>query len=225
MMRAWENRPDTVVVDEPFYASYLARTGLEHPGRDLVMASQPRDWRTVVQSLLDEPPGSPAVFYQKHMAHHVFDDMHGPWLDELTHIFLIREPASMIVSLDKVTPDPRIEDTGLPQQLRIFERTRERLGAAPPVVCASDVLGSPERLLGKLCALLGLEFRSEMLAWPAGPRTSDGVWAPHWYSRVWESTGFEAPVVKRPTVPARLEGLLNSCRTIYEKLYACRILL
>ena len=28
MMRSWENRPDTVVVDEPLYAAYLARTHL-----------------------------------------------------------------------------------------------------------------------------------------------------------------------------------------------------
>ena len=41
MMRAWENRPDTVVVDEPLYAAYLFRTGLDHPGRDEVLAAQP----------------------------------------------------------------------------------------------------------------------------------------------------------------------------------------
>ena len=44
MMRAWENRPDTVVVDEPFYARYLARldgSRGDHPGRDDVLASQP----------------------------------------------------------------------------------------------------------------------------------------------------------------------------------------
>ena len=50
-MRAWENRPDTVVVDEPLYAYYLAATGIDHPGRDAVLASQPTDWRTVVRSL------------------------------------------------------------------------------------------------------------------------------------------------------------------------------
>ena len=29
-----------------------------------------------------------------------------------------------------------------------------------------------------------------MLAWPAGPRDTDGVWAPHWYAGVEASTGF-----------------------------------
>ena len=41
MMRSWENRPDTVVVDEPLYAAYLHRTGLHHPMREEVIASQP----------------------------------------------------------------------------------------------------------------------------------------------------------------------------------------
>ena len=31
LMRAWENRPDTVVADEPLYAFYLDRTGIAHP--------------------------------------------------------------------------------------------------------------------------------------------------------------------------------------------------
>ena len=43
MMRAFENRADTLVVDEPFYACYLERTGLDHPMRDEVLASQPRE--------------------------------------------------------------------------------------------------------------------------------------------------------------------------------------
>ncbi len=50
MMRAWENRPDTVVVDEPFYAAFLHRTGLDHPARDEVVASQPTDVDEVVEA-------------------------------------------------------------------------------------------------------------------------------------------------------------------------------
>jgi hypothetical protein len=29
----WGNRPDTFVIDEPFYAYYLKTTGKKHPGR------------------------------------------------------------------------------------------------------------------------------------------------------------------------------------------------
>ena len=36
MMRAWENREDCAVSDEPLYAHYLAHTGVDHPGADEV---------------------------------------------------------------------------------------------------------------------------------------------------------------------------------------------
>ncbi len=65
VMRAWENRPDTVVVDEPFYAAYLARTGLDHPGRDDVIASQPTDPAEVVAALLAPPPDDRPVIHQR----------------------------------------------------------------------------------------------------------------------------------------------------------------
>jgi hypothetical protein len=55
LMRAWENRPDTAVTDEPLYAFYLDRTGLDHPGRDAVIASQPTDWRVVLTRLATAP--------------------------------------------------------------------------------------------------------------------------------------------------------------------------
>ena len=34
MMRAFENRGDCAVCDEPFYAAYLVATGLGHPMRE-----------------------------------------------------------------------------------------------------------------------------------------------------------------------------------------------
>src|SRR5207244_8205758 len=71
LMRAWENRPDTVVTDEPLYAFYLATTGLDHPGRDEVIASQPTSWQVVLRSLTSEPlPPGATIYYQKHMTHH-----------------------------------------------------------------------------------------------------------------------------------------------------------
>ena len=51
MMRAFENRGDCAVSDEPFYAAYLAATGLVHPMREAVIASQPTDWRAVADAL------------------------------------------------------------------------------------------------------------------------------------------------------------------------------
>ena len=67
MMRAFENRPDCAVVDEPFYAAYLAETGLDHPMRAEVLASQAQDWRVVAQAAGRGRAGGGR--YQKHAAH------------------------------------------------------------------------------------------------------------------------------------------------------------
>jgi hypothetical protein len=39
MMRAWGNRDDTVVIDEPFYAYYLQASDKQHPGADEVIVT------------------------------------------------------------------------------------------------------------------------------------------------------------------------------------------
>ena len=71
MMRAWENRPDTVVVDEPLYAAFLARTGIDHPGRDLTLASRTADQAEAIAALHAPLPEGVSVHYAKHMAHHL----------------------------------------------------------------------------------------------------------------------------------------------------------
>ena len=96
----------------------------------------------------------------------------------------------MLASYVRTRAAPTLEDLGLPQQLAIFEQLRAASGRASPVLDAGDVLADPRRLLGSLCALVGIPFSERMLAWPAGPRPSDGVWAPYWYASVWRSTGF-----------------------------------
>ncbi len=225
LMRSWESRPDTAVVDEPLYAVYLAATGLDHPGRDAVLASQPTDWREVAVTLSGPVPAGAPVWYQKHMAHHLLPRVGRAWLDapSFRHAFLIRDPAAMVVSLDKVTPDPALADTGLPQQVELFDRMAQRGGAAPPVIDAADVLRDPEAALQALCARLGVAFDPAMLAWAPGPRPTDGAWAPHWYASVEASTGFAPPRAEAVTVPDRLAPLVDACRPLYDTLASRRL--
>jgi hypothetical protein len=225
LMRAWGNRPDTAVVDEPLYAFYLAETGLDHPGREEVLRAQPTDWREVARQLAGPVPGGRALFYQKHMAHHLLPEVDRAWLDDASfrHAFLLREPRAVLASLARVIPHPRVEDTGLPQQAELFRRFADRAGAPPPVVNARDVLGDPEGLLRALCTALGVPFDPAMLRWPPGPRGTDGVWARHWYASVERSTGFEPPRAERAEVPGRLLDVLAECEAHYAMLYAHRL--
>lgn len=222
LMRSWGSRADTAVVDEPFYAHYLHATGLDHPGHDAILRSQPTDWRAVADALTGPVPGGKPIYYQKHMAHHLLPGMIGPWLDDLRHAFLLREPAAMLASLVKVIPDPRPEDTGLPQQIELFERLTAS-GELPPVVSAEDLLDDPPGLLRALCDALGVPFDPAMLVWKPGPRPTDGVWAEHWYATVEASTGFRPPKPTTARVPDRLRPVLDVCEAHYARLYPHRL--
>jgi len=224
-MRSWESRPDTAVSDEPLYGVYLAATGLAHPDREAVVGALPTDWREVAEALSGPAPDGAAVWFQKHMAHHLLPHVGRGWLDDSSfrHAFLIRDPAAVAVSLDRVTPDPTLEDMGLPQQLELFERTRDRTGETPPVIDADDLLRDPPGVLSALCARLGLAFDPAMLAWAPGPRASDGVWAEHWYASVWKTTGFGPFAPREVVVPDRLRPLVEAARPLYEALTGGRL--
>ena len=223
MMRAWENRPDSVVCDEPLYAFYLKATGLPHPGAAEVIEHDETDWKRVAEWLTGPVPGGKSVFYQKHMAHPVLDDVERDWLFELEHAFLLRDPREMLLSLARVTPNPAVRDTGLPQQLELFDEVRARTGKIPPVLDARDVLEAPRELLSQLCAAFELEFTGDMLTWPAGPRDSDGVWAKHWYDSVVETTGFQNWRPREGELSPELAQVCDECMPIYRKLFEHRM--
>ena len=218
LMRAWENRPDTVVADEPLYAFYLDRTGLDHPGRDEVIASQPTDWRVVLARLTSAPlPAGAAIGYAKHMTHHLLPEVDRAALAPFRHAHLIRDPRELLASYARVRTEPTLADLGLAQQAEIFE------AFGGPVVDSRDLLTDPEGILRALCQALGVPFDDRMLAWPPGPRDTDGVWAPHWYASVRSSTGF-APYRPPPEpLPARLEPLAEQCMPYFSRLHNYRI--
>jgi hypothetical protein len=219
MMRSFENRPDCTVVDEPLYAAYLAATGLDHPGRDEVISSQPTDPAVVLTELTSGPVPTP-VQYQKHMTHHLLPEFPRDRLAGLTHAFLIRDPERVLTSYAKVRDEPTLEDLGLPQQVELFETF------GGPVLDAADLLRDPRRALARLCEALGIGFDEAMLSWPAGPRDTDGVWAPYWYSGVEASTGFapHSPGSGDP-LPERLAPLLERCRPYYDALASYRLVI
>jgi hypothetical protein len=223
MLRSWGNRADTFVTDEPLYAHYLLHTGLEHPGAEEIIGWQEPDWRKVADWLTGPVPEGKAIWYQKHMAHHLLPRIEREWLGALAHCFLIREPREMLTSLLKVLPQPTLADTGLPQQWELFQGERERTGTLPPVLDARDVLEHPAGLLQALCETLDIPFTEAMLAWPPGPRVTDGIWAKYWYDAVERSTGFQPYAPKPDPVPAALLPLLRECEELYGKLYEYRL--
>jgi len=223
MMRAWGNRPDTHPIDEPFYAHYLAATGLAHPGRQLVLEHCQTDWREVLRHITGAVPGGKRIYYQKHMAHHLLPQMDRDWFPLLSHGFLIRDPAEMLLSLDVKLESFQVAETGLPQQVEIFDYVRRTTGLTPPVVDSRDVLEAPRAILEQLCAAFAVPFLEEMLSWPPGPRETDGVWAKFWYDNVENSTGFRPYRPRQRTLPEHLRPIYEECMGYYEQLSAHRL--
>lgn len=223
MMRAWGTRPDTLVIDEPFYAFYLKATGKRHPGADEVIAAGETDWRKVVAQLTGPLPPGKRVFFQKQMTHHLLPDVDRQWLDAVTNCFLIRDPREVIVSYIRKQGAPALEDLGFIQQAEIFDFVRARTRSIPPIVDAKDLLEDPERILRLLCGALGVEFSDAMLSWAPGLRETDGVWAKYWYGEVAKSKSFQPYRYKHADVPAHLHEIYDRCKECYERLYQYRL--
>jgi hypothetical protein len=216
-MRSFEARSDTVVVDEPLYAHYLAVTGIDHPGRAAVLASQPTRWEEVAAALTGPLPAGFGVYYQKHMAHHLLPEIGRAWLGRLRNAFLIRDPEHVVASYARVRGAPTLADLGYVQQVEIFR------AYGGPVVDAADLLRDPAGVLDRLCAALGIAFDRVMLSWPPGRRSTDGVWAEHWYAAVEASTGFAPYDPTKVEVPAQLRPLVAEAQPYYDELAAQRL--
>ena len=212
MMRAFENRPDTIVFDEPFYACYLKQSGALHPMREEIMRTHPTDWNEASAQL--RAPGGGGVSFEKHIAFHFAGGAPLDWLKGARAFHLIRDPRAMIASYQNKHDDVAPIVDSLKLQRRLYEDAA-RTGDDRPVVDAADILKDPEGLLRALCAALGIPFTEKMLSWPAGRRVTDGVWAAHWYDAVECSTGFRSYQEKQIDLSADLNAVAEACREDY----------
>jgi Sulfotransferase domain len=213
MMYAFAARGDCAVVDEPFYSAYLQATGLDHPMRDAVIASQTSDPALVAQSLLGSIPQGQSLFYQKHMTLHMIPQFSCGFMRGL-----IRHPARVVASYAKKREAPTLADIGFVQQAALFEQVADTLGHAPLVIDCADIRANPRLALAGLCAALGIPFRDSMLRWTRGPKPYDGVWAPHWYGAVHQSTGFEDPEGPLPVLSDGFAKLVDQALPYYQRL-------
>lgn len=222
MMRSWENRADTSVVDEPFYAYYLDQTQSPHPYFNEVIESQPIKYEEVVAQLTTLECNS-QYQYQKHMTHHMLDDVDLAWTSQLQHCFLIRDPEQVVNSYSNSRGECSAQDIGIIRQAQLYEEISEITGQDIPIIDSNDVLNDPANILSQLCNRLSLPFTSSMLAWPKGPRASDGVWASHWYHSVEQSTGFGEVPQRKFTLTKTQRQVVEEVRPYFSMLSKMRI--
>lgn len=218
MMYSFGNRPDCFAWDEPFYAFALKTHGNDHPMRDEIIAAYDSDWQGLVAACLAAPPQAKKVFYQKHMTHHMLKGFDRSWILGLTNAFLIRKPERVLASYARKWADVTLRDIGFVEQAEIFDLVASHKGKAPAVIDADDVLADPKGTLTRLCAACGIPFDDHMLSWPRGPKSFDGIWAPHWYNAVWDSTGFARPETRGISLDGPLAKIADEAQPYYERL-------
>lgn len=218
LMRSWESRSDTFVIDEPFYAHYLSVTNVDHPGRDEIVQSGETDQSVVVKGLISDIDDSCSIYFQKHMTHHMIPSVDRDWMKDVVNCFLIRNPKDMILSYTKVNSNLSMHLLGLEEQYELFEYVTKINGRAPPVVDSKDILLDPREKLRLLCEKIGVVFSEEMLSWSKGVRDTDGIWAKYWYDNVVNSTGFNTYTEKNEVIRDEYLQLYEDCLKIYEKL-------
>jgi len=223
MMRSFGARADCDVWDEPFFAPFLKVTGKDHPGRAETLAAHETQPDKVAQGCAGAPPNGAPYYFQKHMPHHMLPEFPMDWAQKSTHFFLIRHPARVICSYVKGRAAFDIEDLGYRAQRRLFDKLSHMSGTTPPIVDCGDILRAPQAVLPKLCAAIEVPWDSAMLSWDAGPRETDGAWAPYWYGSVERSTGFTPPPQDLPDVPAAHKDIYEACMKDYDALAAGRL--
>lgn len=211
IMYSFAQRSDTTVMDEPFYAFYLSKTGIVHPGREDVLKSQPQAEDEVLDDIFAQP--GPVVFI-KNMAHHMAE-LSQDYSDTFAHLFLIRNPRQIIASYSDVIETPGLRDIGIEYQYELFKKLQDK-GESPLVLDSGLLLENPESVLKQVCQRLDLPFEENMLHWPEGPKSYDGVWAPHWYANVHRSSGFQKQATSNRTLPAHLEELNERAQFYYK---------
>jgi hypothetical protein len=223
LMRSFENRTDTAVIDEPFYAHFLKQTNLNHPGRNEIISTLDSNWDNIVLKITGPIPHNKSIWYQKHMAQHNLEGCDLNWIKSFHNCILIRDPKYVIPSYNKEYSLSDEKLLGYCQQLNLIRILEDEESITPPIFDATDILEKPEQALKNICISVGIRFSQKMLKWPKGKRKSDGVWAKYWYRNVENSSGFQPFQKKNIVIDKKLIPLYDKCLVDYNSMYEKRI--
>ena len=211
LMYSFRQRPDMLVFDEPLYAHYLTVSGVDHPGRDLILASQQNNGEKVISDVILKEYEKSSFF--KLMTHFLVD-INKDFLKKVQNILFIRDPKEIIFSYSKVIKSPRMSDIGVKTQYNLYKYLSYY--ESPIVLDSKYLLQDPFKILKKLCVLIGIPFYRDMLEWERGPKKEDGVWAKYWYNNVHDSTCFLPYKKVDITLDGDLDILYRDCLPYYK---------
>lgn len=216
LMYSFSERNDTKVIDEPFYAFYLKKTELDHPGKEEIVATMKSDPSEIIESIRELESKHELVFLKNMAHHHIGLDWN--YLNEMKNVLLIRDPKQLIASFSQVIPNPTLQDIGLKHEADLFDYIQENGKHKPIVIDSNHILSNPQKGLNRLCDQLGIPFSMNMLSWKKGAIQEDGIWAKYWYKNVHSSTGFAKQKTSERPLPEHCKVLYQEALPYYEKL-------
>ena len=214
LMRSFENREDTKVWDEPFYAYYLKETKKNHPLANEIINKYETNLEKIIDLVTAEKD---FIYFQKHMSHHIIKKIPINWITKGINCFLIRHPKEVLLSYIQKNDLIDSNDLGYPAQLRLFNYIKTS-NKKILVIDAKDLSEKPEIILKKICKKINIPFTEKMLNWPKGRRDSDGIWEKIWYKNVKSSTTFNKILNKEYEIPKKYNHIYNGCLRIYDQL-------
>ena len=217
LMRSFENRKDTKVIDEPFYSYYLKKTALRHPMYKEIINTYSYNFDEIIKEITKLPKNI-EVYYQKHMTHHLLDEIKLDWLSIGKNCFLIRHPAKVINSYIKKNDLKDIRDIGFKKQYEIFNFIKDNYDSYPIIIDSDDILKNPQEKIKKLCIKLNIKFTEKMTNWPKGKRESDGIWSTVWYEQVNNSSTFQKYIEKKLEIPKKYSNIYEESLEIYNRM-------
>ena len=214
LMRSFENREDTKVWDEPFYAYYLKETKKDHPLANEIINKYETNLEKIIDLVTAEKD---FIYFQKHMSHHIIKKIPINWITKGINCFLIRHPKEVLLSYIQKNDLIDSNDLGYPAQLRLFNYIKTS-NKKILVIDAKDLSEKPEIILKKICKKINIPFTEKMLNWPKGRRDSDGIWEKIWYKNVKSSTSFNKILNKEYEIPKKYNHIYNESLRIYDQL-------
>ena len=214
LMRSWSSRKDTFVTDEPFYAYYLKETKLKHPLYNEIINKYSSNYDEIVNYLINRIPKDKKIWYQKHMAHHIFNFNNIEWVNNCENCILLRHPKEVISSYSKKNKLNSVEELGYPQQYEIIKYLK-KINKSYLILDSSDLLKNPEKVLSNWCMTINIKFDKSMLIWEKGNYVTDGIWWKNWYDNVIKTTGFKEYEKKDINIENKYDSIYNESMKYY----------
>ena len=160
---------------------------------------------------------------------HYINHMWTPaFLSQMTHAFLIRDPAKTISSMYDKWPDFDETEVGFPEQRALFDLLWALTGSPPPVIDSDDLLEAPEAMVEAFCKAVGIPFLPHALTWEPGGNPADHSWwdGGSFHHNLARSSGLKAQArryVEIADAPVRVQRVHRRMKPHYDHLYAHRI--